>query len=241
MDTFDLISNNYTTKLINIANTKKSNLIVSLDFTNPSDILYYVDKLGTHIVAVKLHLDIIDFEHMGFSKFCEQLNILKQKHSIFVIEDRKYSDIGNIVLKQFEKIKSVADIVTAHGITGLSMVKALDSTGVGILLVHQLSTSDHIIDTLYSLKVEDMAKQCDNIVGFVSQGKVNNRYLTFTPGVNIDTKSDNLGQQYNTPEIMGSKGSNFFIVGRGIYDRYDLDESCILYKERCWEQFQYKF
>ena len=62
----------------------------------------------------------------------------------------------------------------------------------------------------------------NNVVGFIAQNKLNSKYLTFTPGVNIDVKGDDLGQ-----------GTDYFIVGRGIYNSENPKEKAKEYVARC--------
>ena len=73
----------------------------------------------------------------------------------------------------------------------------------------------------------------NNVVGFIAQNKLNSKYLTFTPGVNIDVKGDDLGQSYNTPEVLKAQGTDYFIVGRGIYNSENPKEKAKEYVARC--------
>ena len=47
-------------KIINLMLSKKSNLAISLDYTNKDKILSSIDKIGKYVVIIKLHCDIID-------------------------------------------------------------------------------------------------------------------------------------------------------------------------------------
>jgi len=113
------------------------------------------------------------------------------------------------------------------------MMRALDDLAIGLLPIHSLSTSDNLIDTTYSCKVLQMAKECKNVVGFITQEHVSDGYLNFSPGVNINDSGDSLGQSYRTPEVMKENGTDIFIVGRGIYNSDDIVEAAKTYRDRC--------
>jgi uridine monophosphate synthetase len=229
-----LIYNNnaITEKLYNIITAKKTNIVLSLDLNRANDILEKLELLGDNICAVKLHYDIINDLS---DNFVERLNELKNNKNFLVIEDRKFADIPYISLKQLQNVMKFADIVTVHGICGESLVGELNSTGIGILLVHQMSVSNNLIDRLYSLRVKDMRSKFDNIVGFVSQEIVSPNYLTFTPGINLDTKTDHMGQTYNN---MSDRMTDIFIVGRGIYEDYNMENKLREYKQKGYDVFK---
>lgn len=214
----DTITCDISDKLLKIIRTKKSNLIASLDCDSIYDIM---EIIGDHVCAIKIHGDI--YEDINVAK----INMLKNKHNFMVIEDRKFSDIPYICLKQLNIIKKYADIVTVHGLCGELVVQEIGKH-IGVLIVHSMSVKDNLIDRLYMNKVLDM--RCDNLVGYVSQQKIAN-YLTFMPGINIKCAGDNLGQCYR--DMKNCEG-DIFIVGRGIYDGNVL-ENTIKYKELCWK------
>jgi uridine monophosphate synthetase len=59
-------------------------------------------------------------------------------------------------------------------------------------------------------------------MGFIAQRPLNSEpgdnFITMTPGVQLAEGGDSMGQQYNTPrKIIGEKGCDVMIVGRGIY------------------------
>lgn len=207
-----------TEKLLEIIKTKKTNVIASLDCDNLYEI---IEKIGEHVCAIKIHGDI--YTNLDVHR----INYLKKKLNFMIVEDRKFSDIPYICLKQLEIIKCYADIVTVHGICGKLMVEELGKH-IGVLIVHSMSVKDNLIDRVYMDKVLDM--RCNNLVGFVSQEKIKG-YLTFMPGINIGINTDNLGQSYKTVE---NSGADVFIVGRGIYEGNVLD-NVLLYKRLCWK------
>ena len=179
-----------------------------------------MEIVGPHVCAIKVHGDIYDKIDV------DKINELKHKYNFLVIEDRKFSDIAYICLKQLKICQRYADIVTVHGICGELMVQELGKH-IGILLVHSMSVQNNLIDYTYMNKVLDM--KCDNLVGFVSQQKIPN-YLTFTPGINTVYGTDHQGQSYRT---ISNCDADIFIIGRGIYEGNAL-ENVIMYKTLCW-------
>lgn len=225
------INSEITQKLIDIINTKKTNLVASLDIVNTSKLLQQLKLIGEHICAVKIHYDILDCPD---AFFFTELNKLKLEKNFLVIEDRKLSDIPFISVKQASGL--YADIVTVHGICGEKLIEELNKTNIGILLVHQLSIENNLIDTIYSNKVKDMAQKFNNVVGFVSQENVLPDYLTFTPGINLDTKTDNKGQTYRNVDECSS---DIYIVGRGLYESDDIVTAANLYKMQAFSKWNF--
>jgi uridine monophosphate synthetase len=211
--------------------SKGSNLVLAADITDHRKLIDLVDMLGPYLLGVKLHIDIFDISVVP--ELVSNIKSLKAKHNLLIIEDRKFADIGAIVAKQINIIKGWADVVTAHGIVGDEMMKALNDANIGILPIHQLSTADNLIDTRYSWMVKSMAGRFNNIVGFITQEHVMDGLLNFSPGVSISSSGDAQGQRYNTPETMLKRGTDVFIVGRGITEDPDPVKRCIEYMNRC--------
>lgn len=207
-----------TQQLLEQSQKKKSNIILAVDLDDADKIINIISKLGEYICAVKIHLDIVKIN----SNFIENIKKLKEQHSLVIIEDRKFADIGFISSRQLQLIKeyNIVDMVTVHPIVGFDMLAELDKHHIGLLLIHQLSTKNNLIDTVYSNKVKSMAKDLTNFVGFISQEKVDG-YLTFTPGISLNSKKgDDMGQTYRDPKDVCS---DFYIVGRSIYEREEKE------------------
>jgi len=113
----------------------------------------------------------------------------------------------------------------------------------GLLLIAEMSSENNLINKDYTLKTIQMAKENhDFVIGFISQQQLIENDPTFiymTPGVSIQTKNDNLGQTYLSPEraIIQNK-SDIIIVGRGIYQSKDYTQSAKLYRDEGWNAYE---
>lgn len=214
----------------NLKEIKKSNLILSLDTPNPHDFFIIANRIAPYVVGIKVHCDIMNFDNYDFDYDRFKLNILRLKtnHNILIIEDRKYSDIGSIVQKQAINISDWADIVTVHSLTGLEMLKALDSLNIPMIVVYQLSTKDNLIDNLYSYKTSLFSYELKNVIGYVTQEEVKTgpKLLHFTPGVSLELVNDTMGQTYKGKNSF----SDFYIVGRSIYEAENVEEAVEKYR-----------
>lgn len=65
----------------------------------------------------------------------------------------------------------------------------------------------------------------------------NEDFVVFTTGVNLSSKGDKLGQQYQTPESAIGRGADFIIAGRGIYAAPDPVEAARQYQKEGWESY----
>lgn len=227
-----IIKNTITQKLLKLINEKKTNLIISLDVCKTEELLDMLELIGDHICAVKIHFDIFNLIGENFMMY---LDDIKKRKRFLVIEDRKFADIPYISLKQLDIIPNIADIITVHGICGESLIKELNNRNIGLLPVHMLSIEGNLIDTTYSNKLLDICKKYDNIVGFVSQEKIDN-YLTFSPGIKLIEGTDGMGQCYKT---ISDCNNDIFIVGRGIYESDNILETTIAYKIACFDKWKY--
>ena len=167
-----------------------------------------------------------------------------------IFEDRKFADIGNTVTLQYSagvhKISSWAHITNAHLVPGPGIIDGLakegKTKGRGCLLLAEMSSAGNLctpeyIDTNVTQALKD---KNDFIIGFIAMGRVDEKYyeghgteagerkdfLILTPGVNLASKGDGLGQQYRTPEqVIEQSGCDVIIVGRGIYGALLSDEA----------------
>ena len=62
-------------------------------------------------------------------------------------------------------------------------------------------------------------------------------FVVFTTGVNLSSKGDKLGQQYQTPESAIGRGADFIIAGRGIYAAADPVDAARRYQKEGWDAY----
>lgn len=68
-------------------------------------------------------------------------------------------------------------------------------------------------------------------------GGPNHDFIVFTTGINISSKGDALGQQYQSPTSAMEGGSDFLISGRGIYAAPDPVAAVKEYRELGWKAY----
>lgn len=240
--------NEISRKLFEIMETKKTNLCLSADVFSKKELLDLAEKCGTEICMIKTHMDVIrDFDQ----ELIDRLVQLSEKHNFLILEDRKFADIGEIVQKQFSegifKISSWAHCVTSHLVSGPNILDGLklgsNGKSFGVLIIEKMSTTGSLSgDDFTKLVVSASEKYSDTVMGFICQKKVENTsegLLHCTPGVNLEEKGDNLGQNYNTPDsVIVDKQSDVIIVGRGIYKNKNPLEMAKLYREKGWNAYQ---
>src|SRR3989338_513366 len=225
----ELTSNPTAKRLLELRDEKKTNLAIAADLTDWNEVIGLIEKVGSKICLLKTHIDIIANLPGDFAKTLDEL---KQKHNFLIFEDRKFADIGNTVKYQYSqglyKIVDWADIVNCHVVPGPGIIEGLREVGLlkgrGLLLLAEMSSADNLAVGNYTQQAINWAKQYDDfVIGFIGLKKLTDDYkfLTMTPGVKLAESTDNLKQQYNTPDKVISGGSDIIIVVRGIYQAPD--------------------
>ncbi|KAF2219019.1 orotidine-5'-phosphate decarboxylase [Elsinoe ampelina] len=231
---------------------KKSNLCVSADVTTSRELLALAEEVGDQICLLKTHADIIhDFGH----NTAQSLQAIAKRKGFLIFEDRKFADIGTTVQLQYTagplQIVRWANIVNAHILPGAPIVTALAQAADdappmarALLLIAQMSSKGNLLDQAYAEEsLRNARAKSDFVMGFIAQESLNtepgDNFITMTPGVNISSKGDDLGQQYNTPEyLVGDKGTDVIIVGRGIYGAQDRRAVAEEYRVRAWKAYE---
>ena len=140
------------------------------------------------------------------------------------------------------KINEWADIINCHILPGEKILEGLNHPA--ILLIAQMSSQNNLLNNNYTNKCIEYAKKYNNVIGFIDMENItpnNLEYIHMTPGVNLQNKKDNFGQQYNTPEkIICNNNSDIIIVGRGIYQSKNPKEMAKKYQKQGWEAYLQK-
>ncbi|EZF36340.1 orotidine 5'-phosphate decarboxylase [Trichophyton mentagrophytes] len=248
-------------RLFEIAEQKQSNVVVSADVTTTSALLDLAERLGPHMVVLKTHIDIItDFS----PQTVEGLKAAAQKHNFLIFEDRKFVDIGHTVQMQYHggslRISEWAHIVNCAVLAGSGIVDALaqiSSSSVfpypagerGLLILAEMTSKGSLATGEYTkLSVEMARRHAGFVMGFVAtrslgdietetERKPDEDFVLFTTGVNLASKGDQLGQQYQTPESAVGRGADFIISGRGIYAAPDPVEAIKQYQAAGWSAY----
>lgn len=224
-------------KMIDIALRKKSNLIASADVVSSLELLSLANDIGDKIVALKLHTDIItDFSW----DFVNKLRTIAREKDFLLFEDRKFADIGNTQELQFKqgvyKFADWVDMVTAHPIAGEKSFEAFDPTGV--VAIVEMSSAGTLTDNYYVAHALNVAQKSPNVFAAVAQRQITDDLLLLTPGVNLESKGDNKGQQYKTPQkVFKEYFTDFIIVGRGIYKANAPVAAAEEYRKQGWDAY----
>ncbi|TAN33271.1 orotidine-5'-phosphate decarboxylase [Patescibacteria group bacterium] len=242
----EMCANPTAKKLLELMNEKQTNLALAADVTTKKELLEIADTLGPEICVLKTHIDIIgDFD----SDLIIQLQRLSEKHNFLFFEDRKFADIGNTVMHQYQDgIYHIADwahIVNAHTVPGPGIIDGLKEVGLpkgrGLLLLAEMSSKGALASGAYTEKTIKMAQaNKDFVVGFITMRQLIDDpcFINFTPGVQLAQGADALGQQYNTPEnVIAKQKSDIIIVGRGIYKAADPVAEAKKYREAGWKAY----
>lgn len=117
----------------------------------------------------------------------------------------------------------------------------------GLLMLGEMSSEGNLGGGEYLAKTVAMARQYkDFVAGFIAQGAIEGGeeeegedFIVMSPGVGLARGGDGLGQRYNTPDdVVGVRGSDVIIVGRGIIKALDPAEEAEKYRKAGWEAYE---
>jgi uridine monophosphate synthetase len=112
-----------------------------------------------------------------------------------------------------------------------------------LLLLAQMSSANNFFTAPYTQACLEQARLHRKFVmGFIAQQCLNEQpddiFITMTPGVQLSAGGDGMGQQYNTPSVVvGDKGTDVIIVGRGILAAPDRTMAAREYQRQGWEAY----
>ncbi|PIZ94946.1 MAG: orotidine-5'-phosphate decarboxylase [Candidatus Magasanikbacteria bacterium CG_4_10_14_0_2_um_filter_37_12] len=233
--------------LFRLMDEKKTNLSLAVDVTTKSELILLADLVGPEICILKTHIDIVeDYDNDLIIK----LQHLSEKHNFLIFEDRKFADIGNTVKHQYQDgvyhIADWAHITNAHTVPGSGIIAGLREVGMpkgrGLLLLAEMSSKGNLATGDYTQESLKMAEEHkDFVIGFITMRKLldDPGFINMTPGVNLQTGTDNLGQQFKTPDlVIRENESDIIIVGRGIYEADDPITEAQKYRTAGWQAYQ---
>lgn len=239
------VKNPSAKRLLELIDTKQTNLCVALDVIHSDQFLDITEAVGPEICLLKTHIDIMeDFSDSVIT----DLLALANKHRFMIFEDRKFADIGNTVRMQYESgvyhIVEWADFVNAHIVPGPGIIEGLKAVGLpkgrGLFLLSKMSSRGNLATGKYTATAYAWAEEHDDfVVGFIDDDRthISDTMITMVPGISLESTEDSLQQQYQTPQQAIKKGADIIIVGRGIYEDDDPVAAAKKYRNAGWEAY----
>jgi len=195
----------------------KKNIIWAADVGTMVQLFKQLDVYGPKIKVLKLHIDTFrDFSHANLVK----LIAYKNKYQLIIWEDRKFADIGFVMMKQIQNsaysYSTWVDIFSIHGITGSESLDAVMSFNEKFrwILIGQLSSVGNLIDAAYTEACKTIYHANDNIVGIVTQEYLGPEFINIVPGISKHSGTDSKGQSYKTQA--DKSFADFYVIGRSI-------------------------
>ena len=127
------------------------------------------------------------------------------------------------------------DAVTTHTVSGSNIFDVFKKYKMPVIIIQDMSSSNNLMT--YDYMEESLVFANDNkeiILGVVGQQKFKRDFLLFTPGINMKENGDTLGQNYKNPRDAKNKGTDIFIIGRGICKAENPLKELLKYKTACW-------
>ena len=231
---------------------KQTLVCLAADMRSVGELIDLVEEVGPYIAALKTHVDMVDdFSSESWQGLVDSA----KKHDLLLFEDRKFADIGKVSQNQMagvHDIRSWADIVTAHRISGPDIVEGIAAGWAdvarigGVLLLAQMSSSGNLLNADYTDEVIATGRGSPSVIGFIGNGssteevaalraKVGDSQMIWTPGVNLAVGDGEMGQRYGHPKGAVLAGSDAIIVGSGIHGADSRKEAAAEYARESFE------
>jgi len=234
------------------ASVEKQTLVVlAADLDSTAELVHLINEIGPYIAALKTHVDMVDdYSKESWQEVVEAAH----SHGLLLFEDRKFADIGRVSQTQMGgvyDIRSWADIVTAHRVSGPDIVDGIaagwdDVQRIGgIFLLAQMSSRGNLLTESYADETIETGAASPHVMGYIGNGsspeeisslreKVGDGKMIWTPGVNLSAEEGVLGQRYGHPSDAIKAGSDAVIVGTGIHKSDDPVASAKAYADATW-------
>jgi len=199
-------------RLYDIQKRKNSKLCFAGDLVDDLPRLWsIIAEIGKRLVICKIHMDIVPVKDRD--EFKAKIMELSIQYDFLVMEDRKFNDISQIVQKQYKQFENWVDMVTVHSLVAPEVIQVLS----GAVIVANMSNNT------YDFSTEALAmaiKHKRNVIGFVSQKRIQNTYdfITMTPGITIKKDETNYSDADQKYRSMNDVDTDIFIIGRSIYN-----------------------
>jgi len=254
-------------QLFALAEQKQSNLTLSADVTTSRELLDIADRVGPHIVVLKTHIDIVadltpetlkelvdlaqkhNFFIFEDRKFVDIGSTVQKQYHGGALRISEWANIVNIAVLAGEGIVEAFEQLLYPA---KKPSEVQDLTNRGVLILAEMTSKGSLATGDYTARSVDMARNHPGtIIGFVATqaltevgstaascpAAADEDFVVFTTGINLGSKGDNLGQQYNTPASAVARGADIIIVGRGIYAAPDPVQTAKEYQKAGWEAY----
>ncbi len=230
---------------------KQTLVVLAADLETTAELVQLINEVGPHIAALKTHVDMVeDYSKDAWNDVVDAA----RGHGLLLFEDRKFADIGRVSQTQMGgvyDIRSWADIVTAHRISGPDIVDGIaagwdDVQRIGgIFLLAQMSSRGNLLTGSYTDETIVTGAASPHVMGYIGNGsspdeisslreKVGESKMIWTPGVNLSAEEGVLGQRYGHPSDAIKAGSDAVIVGTGIHKSDNPASAAKAYADATW-------
>ena len=235
-----------------LATQKQSLVVLAADLPNVNELVELVTEVGDYVAAIKTHVDMV--EDFSMDEWTKVIDAAKER-GVLLFEDRKFADIGRVAQTQMGglyDIRSWADIVTSHSVSGPDVVDGIAAAweGVerigGVLLLAQMSSRENLLSQSYAKRTVEFGEASPHVIGYIANGSssveieslramAGSGKLVWTPGVSLTAAEGVLGQRYGNPNDAVRAGSDGVIVGTGIHGSGNRAGAAREYASASWE------